>query len=133
MKKIIKLSESDLSKIVERVLNEQKTIQKTIEKGIERIVKANPVTIAKELMDETKPLPGGKYCFTKQQYIDEIIDRKVQDADVAREYIFLYRIKEGDYPSEFKQQAGFNPLCKFDPKNFRKGDVIMMSKYNELR
>ena len=139
MIKVVRLTESDLTRMVRRVLletekevEEQKGIGTKIRKGIENVVQSNPVLIAQKLMDETKPSPGGKYCFTKEQYIDQIRGREIKSADAAREHIFLYRIQQGDTPGEFKRSAGYNKLCKYDAKNFRKGDVIMRSKLNEL-
>ena len=78
-KKIIKLTESDLKRIVEKVLREQSLPNEEYVKMANDMLRKGP-----------KPSESGaKYCFTKDDLVRDI---KMEGVD----YIRLYKIKSGD-------------------------------------
>jgi glycerol-3-phosphate cytidylyltransferase-like family protein len=115
MKKVIRLTESDLVRIVKRVISEQPTDSK-----------AKSMAMNKKSI--TKPGQGGKYCFSDSDLIKEI-------KNTGNHNIELYRIKQGDTLSHVYEKIDqkealktMNPQCDLKSKNgFRVGDVIMMS------
>lgn len=107
MKKVIRLNESDLVRIVKKVLEEQKNdwfMQEPVEKQMSKI----------------KPGIGGKYCFDPKKYYGES-DQKI------------YLIKAGDtletlgrIGNSMENILNQNNLCQLK-KGLKAGDVIIFS------
>jgi len=118
MKKIITLTESDLTRIVKRVIMEQQS-------------KSEMDTLAKTKMSKVTPKQGGKYCFTQDGLSKEI-------GNTGQKNIVLHKIVTGETLGgiKTKQTAALhtmNPLCKFKDKNgFRAGDVMMYSTLSSM-
>ena len=115
MKKIVKLTENDLARIVKRVINEQA-------KGVELD------KIATDLLNKgPKPTEAGaKYCFTKETLKKDILLGGPQN-------ILIYKIKNGDTPNILKTKtfqidslSRMNPKC--DINKPKVNDVILISK-----
>jgi hypothetical protein len=118
MKKVIKLKESDLMRIVKRVLSEQSQPEEYYIGRATAILAKGP-----------KPTePGAKYCFTKKHLVKDIKEEGERN-------IHLYQIKNGDTLGKvlnmtMQDDALFlmNPLCNLKDKNgFKINDVIMFS------
>ena len=117
MKKIIKLTESDLARIVRRVINEQMSYDDALVKAKEMINKGPKPTE-----------PGSKYCFTKEFLAKDILQEGPHN-------IGMYKIKSGDSKSTIIQKtrtdqdlAAMNPRCKWGPNDIKANDVILYSK-----
>lgn len=118
MKKVIKLNESDLMRIVKRVLSEQSQPEEYYIGRATAILAKGP-----------KPTEqGAKYCFTKKHLVKDIKEEGERN-------IHLYKIKNGDTLGKvlnmtMQDDALFlmNPLCNLKDKNgFKINDVIMFS------
>ena len=117
-KKVIRLTENDLTNIVKRVINEQSKST------------AEYTQMADELLRKVpKPTESGaKDCFTKNDLINDI---KNEGTDNIR----LYKIKTGDSISKLKSMTmqqdhmiKVNRLCNLNDKNGVKvNDVIIVS------
>ena len=119
MKKVIKLTESDLRKIIEKVINEQ------------TFPGENPPI--EQQMRKIKPDAGGKYCFSPQ-----MIQRLRKESGL---YHLIYKVKQGDVLSKLIQKNGGpansihsmeygNDLCPEIKKGIIKaGNVIVMSTF----
>ena len=115
MKKIVRLTENDLVRIVKRVISEQP-------KGpeLDRIVTSM-------LNKGPKPTePGAKYCFTKEDLKRDI---EIEGSHNIR----IYKIKKGDTPDKIKGMTDqvsalskMNPRCDMNKPRFN--DVILVSK-----
>jgi hypothetical protein len=123
MKKVIRLTESQLEEIIKRVISEQENEEVT------KFHKNN----ADRLMNGVKPAENGKYCFTKESLAQDIANtgiKNVYDKDIKQ----LFRIKPGQTLSHYQSMTDqkdaiitMNHLCKLkDPKGFRAGDVIVV-------
>jgi hypothetical protein len=116
MKKVIKLNESDLMRIVKRVLSEQSQPEEYY------------IGRAKAMMGKVKPDNNGKYCFSEKHLVNDIKQEGERN-------IYLHKIKTGDTLGKIlditmQDDALYpmNPDCKLREKNgFRIGDVIMYS------
>jgi len=107
MAKIIRLTESDLTKIINRVIEEQMNMQQDIHVQMKKI----------------KPDMGGKYCFGSPQRLKSEVGNNVK----------LYKVKSGDtlseiasnYPgvSDVDEIIATNKSCQLS-KGLRGGDVI---------
>jgi hypothetical protein len=114
MKKIIRLTESDLVRIVKQVISEQPSSQE-----LERIA-------TNMLYKGPKPNEdGAKYCFTKDGLKKEI--KKVGPHNLK-----IHKIEEGDTPNSIKGMTDqveslkyMNPDC--DINKPRLNDVILVS------
>ncbi len=118
MKKVIRLTESELTNLIRKVVSEQTQPESFYVKKAEEILKKGP-----------KPTEAGaKYCFTKEDLVKDIKNEGVQN-------IMLYKIKPGDSLSKLEDmtmQANhmykFNHLCNLRAKNgLRANDVVLMS------
>ncbi len=118
MKKVIRLTESELTNLIRKVVSEQTQPESFYVKKAEEILKKGP-----------KPTEAGaKYCFTKDDLVKDIKNEGVQN-------IMLYKIKPGDSLSKLEDmtmQANhmykFNHLCNLKAKNgLRANDVVLMS------
>ena len=119
MKKLIKLTESDLRKIVERVISEQSFSYEH-----------PPI---EQQMQKIKPDAGGKYCFSTQ-----MAQRLRKESGLSH---LIYKVKKGDVLSKLTQANGGpansiysieygNDLCPEIKKGIIKaGDVIVMSTF----
>ena len=117
MKKVIRLTESDLTRIVKRILNEQMSYDQALAKAKEMINKGPKPTES-----------GAKYCFTKEFLANDILQEGPHN-------IGMYKIKSGDSKSTIIQKTGtdqdlaaMNPRCKWGPNDIRANDVILYSK-----
>ena len=117
-RKVIKLTESDLKRIVEKVLKEQSLPNEEYVKMANDMLRKSP-----------KPSESGaKYCFTKNDLVNDI---KMTGAD----YIRLYKIKSGDSLGKLQNMTmqtdhmfKINKLCNLKDKNgLRVNDVIALS------
>jgi predicted Zn-dependent protease len=107
MAKIIRLTESDLTRIVNRVIEEQMNMQQDIDVQMKKI----------------KPDMGGKYCFGSPQRMKSNYGNNVK----------LYKVKSGDTLSEIASKypgvtsvdslIAINKSCALN-KGLRGGDVI---------
>ena len=107
MAKIIKLTESDLTKIVRRVIEEQMNMQ-------------TPIDVQ---MTKIKPEMGGKYCFGNPKRLKATYGNNVK----------LHKVKTGDtlsgiaskYPNlnNVDDLIATNKSCQLS-KGLRAGDVI---------
>jgi kynurenine formamidase len=114
--KIIRLTESDLARIVKRVLNEQP--------------EKDHVKMASDMLSRgPKPTePGAKYCFSKDNLTKNI-------KGIGVDYIKLYKIKTGDSLGKLQNMTmqdgalhSMNPLCDLKNKNgVRANDVIVLN------
>ena len=105
--KIIRLTESDLNRIVKKVLREGKNWWEQ--------------PLVTDQVKKIKPSPGGKYCFSRKK-ISEIV------ALNDRSYV-VYKIVPGDSSSKLLQYGNViesNDLCDLK-NNVRAGDVIIYS------
>ena len=118
MKKVIRLTESELTKLIRKVVNEQSQPESFYVKKAEEILRKGP-----------KPTESGaKYCFTKEDLVKDIKNEGVQN-------IMLYKIKPGDSLSKLEDMTmqeyhlhKFNHLCKLKEKNgVRAYDVVLLS------
>jgi len=123
MKKVIRLTESQLEEIIKRVISEQENEKVTEfhEKNADR------------LMRGVKPAEGGKYCFTEKSLAQDIANTGIKN--VNGEYTKQsFRIKPGQTLSHYESMTDqknaiitMNHLCNLeDPKDFRAGDVIVV-------
>jgi len=110
MKRIIKLTESDLQNIVNRVIKEQMGSLEPIDSQLKKI----------------KPAKGGKYCFGKNKL--QQLKRDIGDTNLK-----LHLIKSGDTLSKFASSTTDtnniiqdNKFCELS-KMLRAGDVIIYS------
>ena len=117
MKKVIRLTEADLKKIIERVISEETFPgeQPPIEQQIRKV----------------KPDTGGKYCFSPQ-----IIQRLKRESGLSH---LVYKVKQGDVLSKLIQKNGgpansihsieyANDLCPEIKKGIIKvGNVIVFN------
>lgn len=117
-KKVIRLTENDLTNIVKRVINEQSKSTAEYTQMADELLRKGP-----------KPTESGaKYCFTKNDLINDI---KNEGTDNIR----LYKIKTGDSISKLKSMTmqqdhmiKVNRLCNLNDKNGVKvNDVIIVS------
>ncbi len=110
MNKVIKLTESDLQNIVNRVVQEQMNTLEPIDSQLKKI----------------KPAKGGKYCFGKNKLQE--LKRNIGDRNLK-----LHLIKPGDTLSELENSAVDarniildNKFCDLG-KVLKAGDVIIYS------
>jgi hypothetical protein len=109
MKKVIKLTESDLQRIVKRVMQEQMNRQTPIEVQMTKVV----------------PEKGGKYCFGGPQKVKSMYGDNVK----------LYKVKPGDTLSgivsrnpgtgSVEEIIATNRICSLQ-KGVKAGDVIAL-------
>ena len=107
MTKIIRLTESDLNRIVSRVIEEQMNRQKAVDVQMEKI----------------KPEMGGKYCFGDPKRLQATYGYNVK----------LYKVKSGDTLSDIASKhpgvtsvddlIRINKGCMLS-KGLKSGDVI---------
>ena len=118
MKKVIILTESELTNLIRKVVTEQSQPESYYRAEADKILKKGP-----------KPTEtGAKYCFTKNDLIQDIKNEGVRN-------IMLYKIKPGDSLSKLEQitmqsyhMHKMNHLCKLKDKNgLRVNDVIALS------
>jgi|LakMenEpi03Aug12_release.lakeMendotaPanAssembly.Ray.scaffolds.fasta_scaffold1042163_2 hypothetical protein len=109
MAKVIKLTESDLHRIVRRVINEQMNTQTPIEVQMTKVV----------------PEKGGKYCFGGPQKVKSMYGDNVK----------LYKVKPGDTLSgivsrnpgtgSVEEIMATNRICTLQ-KGVKAGDVLAL-------
>jgi LysM repeat protein len=109
MVKVIKLTESDLHRIVRRVINEQMNTQTPIEVQMTKVV----------------PEKGGKYCFGGPQKVKSMYGDNVK----------LYKVKPGDTLSgivsrnpgtgSVEEIMATNRICTLQ-KGVKAGDVLAL-------
>jgi hypothetical protein len=117
MKRIVRLTETDLTRIVKRVISEQLTREQALAKAQE-MIKNGP-----------KPTESGaKYCFTKEFLAQQILNQGAKN-------LGMYKIKSGDSESKIIDYTGtdqklkpLNPRCEWGSKDIKANDVILFSK-----
>ena len=118
MKKVIRLTESELTKLIQKVVKEQNRPESFYINEADKLLKKGP-----------KPTePGAKYCFTKQTLIQDIKNEGAHN-------ILLYKIKPGDSLSKLSQitmqvehMHKSNNLCNLkDKSGVRINDVVALS------
>jgi hypothetical protein len=102
MARIIKLTESDLTRIIKRVIMEQKT---------------NFVT------DMKKKYVGSKFCFNKSV---EDSENKINDINHTK----LYKIKSGDTFNGLMGKLSINNKSTFKKQNKECGDIEKLLPLN---
>jgi hypothetical protein len=115
MKKIVRLTENDLVRIVKRIISEQPKGNE-LDKVVTSMLSKGP-----------KPTePGAKYCFTKEDLKKDI---ELEGSHNIR----IYKIKKGDTPDTIKRMTDqvsglskMNPRC--DMNKPKLNDVILVSK-----
>ena len=123
MKKVIRLTESQLENIIRKVIAEQEDME----------VKPFHINSARRLMRDVKPAQSGKYCFTEKSLAQDIANtgiKTISGANIKE----LYLIKPGETLSYYQKMTdqddaiiSMNKLCNLnDPKDFRAGDVIVV-------
>ena len=123
MKKVIRLTESQLENIIRKVIAEQENMK----------VNQFHINSARDLMKDVKPAKGGKYCFTEKSLAQDIANtgiKTISGANIKE----LYLIKPGETLSYYQKMTdqddaiiSMNKLCNLnDPKDFRAGDVIVV-------
>lgn len=118
MKKIIRLTETQLTELISRVIKEQSQPESYYRSEAERLLRQGPQPTE----------PGAKYCFTKDDLIKDI---KIEGAD----YIKLYKIKKGDSLSKLKSMTDQhyaliknNYRCKLNEKDgVKTNDIVALS------
>ena len=115
MSKIIRLTESDLNRIVKRVIEEQMNRQKAVDVQMEKI----------------KPETGGKYCFGDPKRLQSAYGYNVK----------LYKVKSGDTLSDIASKhpgvtsvddlIRINKGCSVS-KGLKSGDVIAIVLMPEM-
>ena len=107
MAKIIRLTESDLNRIVKRVIEEQMNRQKAVDVQMEKI----------------KPEMGGKYCFGDPKRLQSAYGYNVK----------LYKVKSGDTLSDIASKhpgvTSVDDLIRINKgcaltKGLKSGDVL---------
>lgn len=127
MKKVIRLTESQLENIIRKVIAEQEDYETnwTPEQ------KKAHMEGAMKLYNTVKPEMGGKYCFSSKQDKNSVIDAlttNIKNSGVEGK--ILYKIKKGDTPDGIKRMSSnydiFGVNSKScDMKNPKIGDVII--------
>jgi hypothetical protein len=128
MKKVIRLTESQLENIIRKVIAEQEDYERdwTPEQ------KEAHMKGAMELYNTVKPDMGGMYCFSSKQDKNSVIEAlKTNIKNSGIEGKELYKIKELDNPTTIKNMSkrydiiGVNSKSCNLEKNPRIGDVII--------
>jgi|SRR5210317_312148 len=127
MKKVIRLTESQLENIIRKVIAEQEDYETnwTPEQ------KKAHMEGAMKLYNTVKPEMGGKYCFSSKQDKNSVIEAlktNIKNSGVKGKE--LYKIKERDTPDGIKRMSSnydiFGVNSKScDMKNPKIGDVII--------
>lgn len=132
MKKVIRLTESQIEEIVRRVIAEQEDYAPPGGWNKEQLQYHEQE--AKKLFSSVKPEMGGKYCFSKKQDQNSVMEELKRSVRTSgSEGKSLYKIKSGDTPDGIKMMSsnydveGIN--SKFcDMNKPRVGDVILIRK-----
>lgn len=118
MKKIVRLTESELTNLISKIVNEQKTQFQP---------DSYYLNVANKMMkNNPKPDQGGKYCFTPKGLSNEIKNQ-------GEDYIKFYKIKKNDTLSHLQSMTDqdsallkMNPVCNLKSA-VKVGDVVIMS------
>lgn len=124
MKKVIRLTESQLENIIRKVIAEQENMK----------VNQFHINSARRLMKDVKPAKNGKYCFTEKSLAQDIANTGIKMIEGGPDIKKLFLIEPGKTLSHYKNMTdqkdsiiSMNKLCKLnDPKGFRAGDVIVV-------
>lgn len=133
MKKIVKLTESQLEEIIRRVIAEQEDY--TPPGGWnEKQLKHHETEAKRIFKSSVKPDMGGKYCFSKKQDPNSVIEELKRSVRISgSEGKSLYKIKNGDTPDGIKMMSpdydvkGVNSKS-CDMNKPRIGDVVLIKK-----
>lgn len=124
MKKVIRLTESQLENIIRKVIAEQEDMK----------VNQFHINSARRLMKDVKPGKDGKYCFTEKSLAQDIANTGIKMLEDGPDIKKLFLIKPGQTLSHYQQKTDqddaiitMNNLCKLnEPEGFRAGDVIVV-------
>jgi len=130
MKKVIRLTESQLENIIRKVIAEQGDYERdwTPEQ------KKAHMEGAMKLYNTVKPEMGGKYCFSSKQDKNSVIDAlTINIKNSGVEGKTLYKIKNGDTPDGIKRMSSNYDILgvnskSCDMKNPKIGDVIIYGR-----
>ena len=132
MKKVIRLTESQLENIIRKVIAEQEDYAPPGGWNKEQLQYHEQE--AKKLFSSVKPEMGGKFCFSIKQDPNSVMEelkRSVRTSGSKGKS--LYKIKNGDTPDGIKSMApnydveGVNSKsCNMDKP--RIGDVILIQR-----
>jgi len=130
MKKLIRLTESQLENIIRKVIAEQGDYERdwTPEQ------KKAHMEGAMKLYNTVKPEMGGKYCFSSKQDKNSVIDAlTINIKNSGVEGKTLYKIKNGDTPDGIKRMSSNYDILgvnskSCDMKNPKIGDVIIYGR-----
>ena len=130
MKKVIRLTESQLENIIRKVIAEQGDYERdwTPEQ------KKAHMEGAMKLYNTVKPEMGGKYCFSSKQDKNSVIDAlttNIKNSGVEGKT--LYKIKNGDTPDGIKRMSSNYDIIgvnskSCDMKNPKIGDIIIYGR-----
>ena len=123
MKKVIRLTESQLENIIRKVIAEQEDMEVT----------QFHINSARRLMKDVKPAQNGKYCFTEKSLAQDIANTGIKTID-GHDIKQLFLIKPGQTLSHYQEKTeqdeaiiSMNNLCELNkPEGFRAGDVIVV-------
>jgi hypothetical protein len=133
MKKIVKLTESQLEEIIRRVIAEQEDYTPTGGWN-EKQLKYHETEAKKIFKSSVKPDMGGKYCFTKKQDPNSVIEELKRSIGASgSEGKSLYKIKNGDTPDRIKMMSPNYDVKVVNSKSCdmnkpRIGDVVLIKK-----
>lgn len=118
MKKIIRLTESELTGMISEIIREQNTQFKP---------DSYYLNVANTMMkNNPKPDQGGKYCFTPKGLSNEIKNQ-------GKDYIKFHKIQKNETLSHLQSMTDqdsalikMNPVCNLK-SSIKAGDVVIMS------
>jgi len=132
MKKVIRLTESQLENIIRKVIAEQEDYERDWTPEQQKAHMAG----ATKLFDTVKPDNDGNYCFSPKHKQDEnsVIDAlttNIKNSGVEGK--ILYKIKNGDTPDGIKRMSSNYDIIgvnseSCDMKKPRIGDIIIYSR-----
>ena len=133
MKKVIRLTESQLEEIVRRVIAEQEDYAPPGGWNKKQL-KYHEQEAKKIFKSSVKPDMGGKYCFSKKQDQNSVMEELKRSVRTSgSEGKSLYKIKSGDTPDGIKMMSSNYDVEGVNSKSCdmnkpRVGDVILIRK-----
>ena len=130
MKKVIRLTESQLENIIRKVIAEQEDYERDWTPEQQKAHMEG----AMKLFNTVKPDMGGKYCFSPKQdknSVIESLETNIKNSGVEGKT--LYKIKKGDTLDGIKRMSSNYDIIgvnskSCDMENPRIGDIIIYSR-----